>query len=374
MPILRGMAGGVALGVTAGGGTLGTAVAASHLIQCDAFGEAGESTNYDTRTQALAGKEEGTGVHFVESVPMSFTLSGVLDDLNAAILFALVGGSDAVTGLGTNTKQHVSTPVGSDTELPYFSVYMKHTPVADTASLGSVTFDTCILNTLTVSGTAGQPLRYSAEILTTGQVSSNTTDISGLVKPNIAMFRFANQQFVYTTGTPTAVSGDPGTGLGTISGFGGGSGNGWASNADLSTALNAFSLTINNNAQALQAGGQTTGTAAALFRTQRIVTMSSSFHFQHGTMSVGFRGLPASMDSSITTYGVVLRNITGSVLDSGSYNYGMEQLMPNFSITGVEMDKTFGPRGMTITGVASSTASLSSIYPHVWTSVATDFA
>lgn len=373
MAILRGMAGGVALGVTAGGGTVGTPVTASHLIQCDAFGEAGAMSSYNSRDQALAGKEEGIGVYWLESVAKSFTLSGVLDDLNASIFFALVGGQDTVSTIGSSTRQHVSTPVGSDTELPYFSVYMKHSPAADTSTLGSVLFDSCILNSLTISGSAGQPMRYSADILTTGGVSTNVTDISGLVKPSFPMFRFGSQQFVYTTATPTAISGDPGTTLGTAANFGGGSGNGWTSNSDLSTALKSISLTINNNAQALFGAGQLGGTAAALFRTQRMVTMSASFHFQHGTMPVGFKGLPASMDSSVNTWGVVLRNIGNTTID-GTYNYGMEQLMPFFSVTDVEMDKTFGSRGITISGVASPSSSLSSIYPHVWTSVSTDFA
>jgi len=375
MAILRGISGGVALGVTAGGGTIGTAVAASHLLQCDGFGEAGAANFYDSRGQALVGYEEGTSLTWMDSDAKSFTLSGNLDDLNAAIWFALACGSDTVSTIGSTTKQHLTTPVTSDVELPYFTVYFKHSPVADTSTLGSLRFTSCILDQLTISGSPGQPLRYSATILSTGATSAITTDISGLTKPNLATIRFGNTEFVYTTATPTAITADPGTGLGTAANYGGGAGNGWTSNTDLSTALKSFSLTINNNSQALFGGGQTGGSAAALFRTGRTISMNASFHFQHGSnMTTGFKGLNNSISTNANTWGMIFRNITASAVD-GTYNYGLEILMPKVTITAVDMDKTLGPRGISISGVASQTTTpLYSIYPHVWTSIATDFA
>lgn len=370
MALMRGTAGVVAFGVPANA-TYGTAVTATHVLACDPFGEANSPDIYDSRS-AAQGTEEGVGVVSTLS-RKSITLSGTLCDKSFPLLNALALGADATSTVDTTCTQHVVTPLAVDAELGSFSVYLKHTGISDTSTSGSIRYDGCVINSLTISGTIGDVWKWSADIATSGVGTAITTDLSSKIFPTVPMIPFHKSQWVRSSTSPSAVTADPGNNLGTIANFGGGTGNGWT-NSDLSTALKSASITINNNVETVYTAGTTTATAVGATRIGRTVSMSGVFALDP-LASTFMRGRVTSITTlaSSSLEGLIIRCIT-NVPASTNYNYGFEYLFPNVTVTSANMAKTAGTREITLGLVASKPGSLHSTYAVGWNLDTTDYA
>jgi hypothetical protein len=376
MALQRGSAGVLAIGVPGTSGAYGTAVTASHIFAVDAFGESNTPGVFDT-SSTTSGAEEGYGL-VGTTMRKSITISGTVCDKSFPILNALALGQDTLTTIDTTLRQHVTQSIAIDAELPTFSLYFKQTGISDTTSVGSIKFDGCCIDTLTLTGDPSGVWKWSATIMTSGLGTSLTTDFSsGLTKPTIAGYRFHRTDLVRSTSTPSAFTADPGTSPygGSASGAGGGSGNNWT-NSDLSAAVKSISITINNNLQPIYTAGNVTGVATGVTRTQRTVNMSVSFYMGAITSTyitgritgVNVTAVdPGSMDAFI------IRCFSANSA-SATYNYGFEYAFPYVTCIGTEADKTIGPRGVTANYIISKNGSLASVYAVGWNLDNVDYA
>jgi len=367
---MRGTAGVVAFGVPANA-TYNTAVTATHVLACDPFGEANTPDIYDSRS-AAQGTEEGIGIVSTLS-RKNITLSGTLCDKSFPLLNALALGADATSTVDTTCTQHVVTPLAVDAELGSFSVYLKHTGISDTSTTGSIRYDGCLVNSLTISGAIGDVWKWSMDIATSGVGTAITTDLSGEIFPTVPMLPFHKSQWVRSTTNPSAVTADPGNSLGTIANFGGGTGNGWT-NTDLSTALKSASVTISNNIETVYTAGTTTALAVGATRIGRTVSATGVFALDPAS-STYLRGRVSALSTIAQTNleGVIIRCIS-NVAASTNYNYGFEYLFPNMTLTSANMAKTAGTREITLGFVASKPGSLHSTYAVGWNLDTTDYA
>lgn len=368
MAIQRGAAGVVGFGLPANA-TYATNVPASHILLCDPWGDATQASIYDSRSQA-SGIEEGFGV-IIQQNETTINLSGTVCDLAFPILNALALGVDTLSTIDTTLRQHVCTPVGISSEIPCFSIYLKHTAVSDSSTTGSIRFDGCVIDSLTLSMDVGSVWKWSASIKTNGQGTSFTTDLSSLTKATVPAIQGFRSEFVRSTTQPTAVTADPGTGIGTEANYSGGVGSGWT-NTSLSLALRSLSITINNNLQSIYAGGGSQGVATAITRTNRVTTISPTFWFD-AVGSTYIRGMPIAMNSAPSDDGFIIRCISG-VTASLSYNYGFEYLFPAAWLTSVSMGKDNGARTVTPVYTVSKLGSLETIYAVGWNLNNVDYA
>jgi hypothetical protein len=366
MPLQRGGAGVVAVGIPLTA-SVSTTVNASHLLATDGYAATNALTFYNSAS-AATGKEMGTGLVGIDSVPV-INLSGPLTDTALVVLNAMALGTDTVTTPGSGAYQHLSVPVGMDTELPFTSLYIKNTPLGDSSTVGSIRFDTCMLNQLTLTGKVSDVWRWSATWLPMGPGTAYAADHTGLAAPNLLAIPFQSTQFLYSTTTPTGVSADYGTGLGTPANFGGGTGAGWT-NVDWSLALHTLSVTIDNGGKVIRTGGVTTGAGSHVVRSQRSISVTASFWYD----MIGTNAMKSAIVSGmLDTYKpLIIRCITNTLAGTG-VNYGFEYLFPYTRATAVASEPTTDTRSFSVTFTGYS-GTLFDTYAYGWGTTSTDMA
>lgn len=354
----RGVAGILGIGVPATAITsYGTSINASNVFHVDGFGEANTATTFDRRTLA-AGVEEGLGMSTLEG-NKTVSFSGPVCDISFPILWALALGTDTISTIAASTgRQHLCTPVAVDAELPQCSLYFKQTAVADITSIGSIAYHGCVLDSLTLTGSAGGIWTYTATFCTTGTGAATTTTMAGLTAPNVLPFRFGNTQFSTSSTTPTAVTMDSGTESTAQSG-----GTGWTF-TNLGTLLRGQTFAVNNNCQMIYTAADTSGLATTTVRGARVTGVSSRFLMDN---TAPVRTWVASVGASILTHGLATRCVSSSAAGT-SCNYGWQILIPKAQSASVDVDKTLGAREITInhTVVDSNQSGIKTIYAAGW--------
>ena len=365
MPIQKGWTGVVAVGLP-GTSTFATSTNATHILHCDGYGAVPQGEFFNNRDVAT-GFEEGTGM-FVTNSTSRFSLSGPVTDTGLAILNAMCFGADALTTVDTSCRQHLTQPLGAETDLPFVSMYIKYAPMADSSTAGSVKFETVLLDSLTLSGNAGDVWRWSANFVASSG-TTYTADHSGLIKPQTYAFPFYRTQFVYSTTSPSSVTANPGaSGLVTAADIGGGTGNGWT-NVDWSAALSDVSITFNNNVAVLMAGGATTAAPAYLMRTQRSQSFTVGVHYDmdiasiRNTLDDAFSTTDHYQTGSFRGASILCKS---SEVVGSSYVSMFQYLWPACGVTSKDMEATLGPRKARFTYTVFSPVSLASVYPYVW--------
>lgn len=356
MAYQRGSGGVVGIGLPAvanSGYTTVSSITASHLFYCDAFGVAGQSDLFDNRTVAT-GYEEGSSITVLKDTT-DVTISGPLCDLSFPVLWALALGTATNTNFDTTGYEHIATPCAVNAELPYCSLYFKHTGIADTSTVGSVGVNGAVLNTLTISATKGGPWTYSASFMTAGSVTSGyTTDLSAKTRPSVLPLRMGNTTHQVSTTTPSAISIDRPSSTYLPTG-----GTGWTL-VDWSQNLESVSYTINNNLIDFSSG---TGTGRTnVVRQNRVVTSSCTVMMDGAVPTI--RTLPAILGAGSVTSRGLITAITSSSTLSASYKYGACIQVPKASVTSVTVNPTLGPRTITanFTAIDSAQAGISTIY------------
>lgn len=357
MAYQRGSGGVVGIGVPAvanSGYSTVSSITASHLFYCDAFGVAGTGDLFDNRTVAT-GYEEGSAITGMQDTTEA-TISGPLCDLSFPILWALALGTTTNTVNDTSAYEHIATPCGVNSELPYVSLYFKHTGIADTSTVGSVRLDGAVLDTLTISASNGGPWRYSARFITSGTISSTTVDLSAKTKPSVLPFRMGNTSHQVSTTTPSAIS----VARPTAPTFIPSAGTGWTL-VDWSQNTQSISYTVNNNCITFSSG---TGAGRTnVVRQNRVITASTSLMFDSTPPSI--RTLPVALGAGNVTYrGLITACGSGSLAGAGSAYYGFDIQVPKAAITSVNMEPTLGPRMVTVnfTAIDSAQSGISTIY------------
>lgn len=344
----RGAAGILAIGLPATVITnYATSIPATHILHVEGFGEGQSATSYDRRTLA-SGAEDGLGISALQYAK-SVSFSGPICDLSFPILWALALGKDTIgTALGTTCYPHACTPIGLSEELPQVSLHFKQTAIADTTSVGSIRYDGCILDSLSVTGAAGGIWRYTATFLTSGLGGAITTDLSGITKkPNFLPFRFGGTQCQYGNGTPTALTSDGGiqSTAQTVTGFG--------TMIDVATILREQTFSVNNNCANVYTAGDTTGAATVTVRGTRTTSVTSRFIMDNtGSGSLWPRSWVtyASFMSTDLAHSITTRCVSNSAAGT-SFNYGFQIQVPRATCTSVDVDKTLGQREVSTTHV-----------------------
>lgn len=343
----RGAAGILAIGLPATAITsYGGSIAASHILHVEGFGEGQSATSYDRRTLA-SGAEDGLGITALQYAK-SVSFSGPICDLSFPILWALALGKDTVgSALGTTCYPHACTPIGLSEELPQVSLHFKQTSIADNTSIGSIRYDGCILDSLSVTGAAGGIWRYTATFLTSGPGTGINTDLSGVTKkPNLIPFRFGGTQCQYGNGTPTSLTSDGGTQstAQTVTGFG--------TMIDVATILREQTFSVNNNCTNVYTAGDTTGAATVTVRGTRTTSVTSRFILDNtGSAALWPRSWVSNLFvTNDLSHSITTRCVSTSAAGT-SYNYGFQIQVPKATATSVDVDKTLGQREVSVTHV-----------------------
>ena len=355
----RGAAGVLGIGVPATSiASYATPITATNIFHVSGFGASTEASGHDRRNSA-SGYEEGLGITPTAGITR-VSFSGDVCDTSFPILFALALGKDYLSNPGTTAYQHLCVPVTVAQELPQTSLYFKQTALADTTSVGSVAFHGCVLDTLTLTGSAQGVWTYSASFVTSGSGTTYATDLSSMLKPNVLPFRFGGTQAYLSGTTPTIVSSDPGTAATAVS-----SNTGWTLTSDFAPYLRSQTWTINNNVQAIYTASGTDATCVV--RGTRVTTVDSTFLFE-GTS--GFtRTWPYTISGQTAlTHGIITRCVSSSAAGTG-YNYGFELQVPKAVALKTDVAKTLGAREITINHTVvndSVTPALYTLYATGW--------